>query len=196
MGYTHYWYRVRGLDTDKFKAAIVDIKPVLAKLGQMGVKLAGSDGSGASEVNQDIIALNGVNRCGHAQRDLGITWPAHEQESGGIGSQTKGHWFAGSLLMERTCGGDCSHESFIVERIKEPSKYDQPNESGLLFDCCKTAYKPYDLAVTAALIILKHHMGDAIKVSSDGENKDWRDAAMVCQLVLGYGANFKLPVRD
>ena len=32
---------------------------------------------------------------------------------------------------------------------------------------------PYDAAVTACLVVMKHHLGDAIRVSSDGEIGDW-----------------------
>jgi hypothetical protein len=61
----------------------------------------------------------------------------------------------------------------------------QETEDGY-FACTKTAYKPYDVAVTAFLILAKHHLGDAIKVSTDGEPKDWEDGRMLCEAVLGY----------
>ena len=38
---------------------------------------------------------------------------------------------------------------------------------------CKTAYKPYDIVVTACLVILQYRLGDAIQVSSDGGAVDW-----------------------
>lgn len=190
MGYTHYWRRIPEIDADLFTAATIDIKEVLATLGRMGVKLAGPTGTGAVEINESKIAFNGVQYCGHTKRDLGITWPADGPNVGGVGNETKGKWHAGTLLTERTCGGNCSHESFYFERI---FKEGELNKSGLRFNFCKTAYKPYDLAVTAALIICKHHLKDKIQISSDGEDRDWRDAAMICQMTLGYGADFKLP---
>ncbi len=58
------------------------------------------------------------------------------------------------------------------------------------FECCKTAYRPYDVLVTALLIAAKHHFGTAIRVSSDGESKDWDEARMLCEVTLGYGRTF------
>lgn len=37
---------------------------------------------------------------------------------------------------------------------------------------CKTARKPYDIVVTAALFVLKKHLQGAVKIDSDGYNND------------------------
>ncbi len=66
-----------------------------------------------------------------------------------------GPWFAGAVLQARSCDGDCSHETFRLYRSDQH-----------YFGFCKTACKPYDIAVTAALIIVKHYVRD-IHVSSD-----------------------------
>ncbi|MGH9440599.1 MAG: hypothetical protein ACRD22_22730 [Terriglobia bacterium] len=47
--------------------------------------------------------------------------------------------------------------------------------------------KPYDLAITAALLIAKHHWGENIKITSGGSDAQWWDAKLTCQRVLGYG---------
>jgi len=52
------------------------------------------------------------------------------------------------------------------------------------FDFCKTAEKPYDIAVCACLIICKHWFPD-IKVSSDGDMGDWEPAIDVVRTILG-----------
>ena len=58
------------------------------------------------------------------------------------------------------------------------------------FSFCKTAQKPYDLAVTGCLVVLKHHLGDSIEVSSDGdEEDDWDTGKALVQHTLGYGLN-------
>lgn len=57
---------------------------------------------------------------------------------------------------------------------------------------CKTEHQPYDICVQAALIILKHHLGDAINVTSDGEDEDWQTGRRAVQDVLGYGGDFRL----
>ena len=43
----------------------------------------------------------------------------------------------------------------------------RPESKGFSF--CKTARKPYDVVVCATLIAIKHHLGDYVSVSSDGD---------------------------
>lgn len=59
-------------------------------------------------------------------------------------------------------------------------------EEGFLFSACKTAKKPYDLAVTAFLTLARWHLGDAIHVSSDGGIEDWAPATSLVERELGY----------
>lgn len=56
--------------------------------------------------------------------------------------------------------GDFGYESFILENGEE-------------YSFCKTGQRPYDAVVTAVLIQLKRQLGDAFKVTSDGEWSDW-----------------------
>ncbi len=67
-----------------------------------------------------------------------------------------------------------------------------PKEIGKYFQFTKTAYKPYDLAVTVALVIAKHYFKDEIMISSDGNIENWEEAMQLCQHFLGYGAKFAL----
>jgi len=86
------------------------------------------------------------------------------------------------------------HETFFVSRVlsAEDCKSQEPSK-GKYFEFCKTAQKPYDLLVAAALIVLKRHLGDAIKVSSDGEiGEEWLNPKKFAQETLNYGANFCL----
>ena len=118
----------------------------------------------------------------------------------------------GARGRARRCGGDCPHESVIIEqpaqrdpRADEPLYYDtrsgqevpvmpDPESIGKVFSCCKTAYKPYDLAVTAVLVAAVHHFGkDAFIVSSDGDMEHWFEGVALCQALFGYGADFTLP---
>ena len=77
------------------------------------------------------------------------------------------------------------YETFWVARIIQD---DEPK----VFEFCKTSHRPYDLCVQAALIVLKHHLGEAIAVSSDGDDASWDTARAACQKWLGYGAEFRL----
>lgn len=81
---------------------------------------------------------------------------------------------------------DDGHETFLIERDFTDS-YKVTDKQNRFFSFCKTAYKPYDIAVTACLIVLKHHLGNAINVSSDGDYNDWLPASKACIQHLGYG---------
>jgi len=199
MGYTHYWRRTRAFEQQQFEKVTADCARVLPALVEVGVALAGPDGEGTPAVTAAGVFFNGTRACGHARRDLGIAWPttgasgvclAYEQRASGD-SDVGSIWFAGRQLRTRTCDGDCSHESFWLPRGREVRDWERP-ERGLYFDCCKTAYKPYDLAVQVCLVIAAHHLGAEIAVSSDGSMEEWQDATALCQAVLGYGRAFRL----
>lgn len=72
----------------------------------------------------------------------------------------------GGLFINGT--EDLSHEDFT---IREHFSQNFGFQKG--FNFCKTAQKPYDIAVVACLIILQHYLKDAIEVSSDGDATDW-----------------------
>lgn len=72
------------------------------------------------------------------------------------------------------------YESFIF-----PGHYSLP-EGGYLFGACKTGpseeeRRPYDLAVQVALILARLHLGEAIRVRSDGHLASWVEAARVVE---------------
>lgn len=75
--------------------------------------------------------------------------------------------------------GDDAHEDFV---LREHFKQNFENTDG--FDFCKTARKPYDVVVTACLIVLKHRLGDYIDVSSDGFHRDWLAGLELAKCVL------------
>lgn len=77
--------------------------------------------------------------------------------------------------------GDGSYEGVCIEQ----------EQTEAAFDFCKTALRPYDVAVTAVLIALKHHFPEC-KITSDGDNNDWDEGRRLCNDLLGYGLNFKL----
>ena len=61
------------------------------------------------------------------------------------------------------------------------------------FAFCKNLYMPYDPVVCAALTIIAHHGGDAIKVFSDGPPEAWQPAVDWVEEVLGH--RMENPVR-
>jgi hypothetical protein len=89
--------------------------------------------------------------------------------------------------------GKNSHETFWFPRaITDIKDYQKDDNSTKVFEFCKTARKPYDIAVCCALIIAKKHFGADIKVSSDGENDEWIKAKELCNNILKYGIDFDM----
>jgi len=208
-GYTHYWYRQKTINRKAYQAIVSDFKRIVPVLEHEGVKLSGVLGEGDPELDDDNVSFNGVRNCGHpVNSEICIAWAAPDAQ--GVGSSfsdVDGQWFAGRYLTKRCCDGDCSHETFSFPRtlkdhepVGEISYYDMAGqpvynreiEVGKYFDFCKTAFKPYDWAVTAFLVIAKHYLGDNLLVRSDGTSANWQDARLLCQVELGYGLSFQL----
>lgn len=86
---------------------------------------------------------------------------------------------------------DQDHETFSVQ-LEKGTSYSK-DDAGRDFYFCKTARKPYDIAVQCCLIVFNHHLGtEHFVVTSDGDMEEWQDAMTTCQDVLGYGDDFKL----
>jgi len=64
------------------------------------------------------------------------------------------------------------HESFVIPR---------PPAEG--WDFCKTAYKPYDVVVTAILALGEHLK--LLTATSDGGADDWQDGIKLASEALG-----------
>ncbi len=177
---------------------VSDFGILIPKLEAMGVSLAGGRGEGDPELNLEIACFNGPKKCGHQENsEISIPWPT--ETAGGVAkkwgeNQRAGRWFAGAEIEKRCCDGDCSYETFAFPRVMEnEGGWKNPDDrTGLYFDCCKTAFRPYDLAVNCFLIIAKHHLEEKILVSSDGETQHWAEGRIVCQEYLGYGIEFEL----
>ena len=84
-----------------------------------------------------------------------------------------------------------SHETFcLFDKLADlenenENSYVSRNEKGYVFTFCKTAYKPYDVVVTACLIALRYYMGNDVRVNSDGEKKDWFAGLRLAKDALG-----------
>ena len=196
MGYTHYWYRQKEIAPETYSSIVQDFRQLLPVFDKWGVKLAGGLGEGEPQIDSEGVWFNGDQHCGHnSDTELHIAWPAPDARGvirgAAITEAVAGAWFAGALIRARCCDGDCSHETFHFPRTLEPHEWQEP-KNGLYFEFCKTAFKPYDLAVTAFLVIAKHHLQDRLMVHSDGDEAHWQDAKWLCQLELGYGLDFQL----
>ena len=78
---------------------------------------------------------------------------------------------------------DEGHETFYIHR-EFSSSYPQFDKRGRAYAFCKTAQKPYDIAVCACLVIFQHWFTD-IKVSSEGNISDWEPAIKAVRSVFG-----------
>lgn len=94
--------------------------------------------------------------------------------------------------------GDEGHETFRVDRVYQspyPGREPMTDDDGRVFHFCKTARKPYDVVVAAALIALKHRLGEAVHVSSDGNDEEWAEGKALAQSALGFGDDYAIQRR-
>jgi hypothetical protein len=193
MGYTHYWYRQLKITPDKMRDIADDFAKIVLRLDDFGVHLAGGRGDGLPTITSEDISFNGPEKCGHPKNaEVMIPWPS-DTASGVVDGKGEiaGHWFAGAVLDTRICNGDCSYETFSFPPTMDKSFLQKNTEHrGLFFECCKTAYRPYDLAVTAFLVIAKHHLQDRLMVRSDGTLQHWVEGIELCRTYLGYEEHY------
>jgi hypothetical protein len=91
--------------------------------------------------------------------------------------------------------GDNGHETFyIAQSFSSRGPSFGGNKE---FAFCKTAHKPYDIAVCACLIIFKHWFPD-MDVSSDGQMQDWQNGLDAVKSEFGeeYVKDFKFSRED
>jgi hypothetical protein len=107
------------------------------------------------------------------------------KENGGLSGYTA-HSPIGAYGGLKVNGkGNDAHEDFTMrEHFAE-------NEG---FNFCKTARKPYDMVVVACLAVLAHRLGDAFKVSSDGEANEWTEGVRLARDVTGLKIGIPLGV--
>jgi len=190
MGYTHYWSRPEEIPARYFHAIRADFEKLILPLSDLGVHLAGPQGDDVPILAQNLIAFNGLHACGHpVDEDIVIPYPSEFAQ--GLGSSHNaidGSFYGvGVTLKHRCCGGSCRCESFHLARIKQIHPGETPDEQGFFGEGTKTAFRPYDIAVTAALLIAKRHLHDSLTINSCGTESQWLDAKRLCQRILGYG---------
>ncbi|MGH9437124.1 MAG: hypothetical protein ACRD22_04320 [Terriglobia bacterium] len=179
MGYYHSW---DGLDShpEAFAAIRADFEKLILPLADLGCPIAGPLGTGVPEITDDCIHFNGIRDCGHEKMDGPVVvFPT--KYACGIDSSATTRLIDTPIMTfatKRRCDGECCHEDLLLYK----------HYSG---GWCKTAFKPYDVAVTAALLIAKHYCREGIEITSCGSDMQWWDARLICQRVLGYGNSFR-----
>lgn len=214
MGYTHYYYTPEVMDQKKFTELATDVRKIFKFTeDELGIKLGDWEGKPKSKpkITDVTISFNGSEEqppgVWTTNEQLSIPWPEpgaglNEPIPDPSANKTGKGWFAGSTLTQRVAPlnnesgkGSGSYETLEIKRDRSKQDFKQPNETGLLFSCCKTAFRPYDLPVTAVLIALKHHFPQC-KISSDGHQSEWIDGMILCNNILGYGLDFELDEDD
>lgn len=79
--------------------------------------------------------------------------------------------------------GNLGHETFILERITKG-----PVRDGEVFEFCKTARKPYDVAVTALLLAAEFYAPGVWRIESDGDREDWEEGVCLFEEIAGEDA--------
>lgn len=154
MGYTHYFsYEPRA---DSFIAAwpqIVDDARLIAEhvQSELGVRLAGGLGTGEPELDRRHIWLNGPDRG-----DLGHETLLIDPEPWVSWDEQAAHGHADWAARER----------------------EQFETRGFYVSFCKTARKPYDIAVTSILLRARHLASGSFVIGSDGDwDLEWQHGA-------------------
>ena len=97
-----------------------------------------------------------------------------DDQEGGAPIADKKHIFFNGCGYE-----DADHETFELTPTKNS------------FSFCKTARKPYDLAVQACLLVAHYHAPSSISFSSDGDADEWQ--AAIDLVAEATGINFRDP---
>lgn len=211
MGYTHYWYKPKEIKEEMFRKIVDDFRKLLPAFKMLDIPLANGAGEGEPIINYNAVIFNGKRNCGHKKFNLTIPWPDDDViplfSSPNPEIAVSGKWFGGDLLKQRVCNGDCSYEAFYFPRITEDGNITEPiayydmngmpvyhdkRVVGKVFNFCKTAFRPYDLAVISFLIIAKRYLGEEIIIRTDGGYQHWMDGFYLCQDQLGYGKKYTI----
>lgn len=154
MGYTHYWTLKKSAnDPARFKEAVELFKELWANVQKTFVITAGWDDEKKKWVKKRV-----------KKEDLLHGWD-------GTGVPT----FKDDEICfngDKTYGLD--HETFRIslQDLTNPDAWCNRRDNGDVWDFCKTARKPYDLAVCLALLAFKDVFGDDFEYSSDGVTRE------------------------
>jgi hypothetical protein len=154
MGYTHYF--AYDPNAESFVAAwpqmVTDALLIATHVQRsLGVRLAGGFGDGEPELSERRIWLNGT-RSGDLHHETLLIDPAPPKTR---------------HEREPQCGSDLARQD--LER-----RTDRAFVTGF----CKTARKPYDIAVTSILLRCRHLAPDAFVIASDGAwELEWQHGA-------------------
>ena len=77
------------------------------------------------------------------------------------------------------------YETCHIARVLRAGDYPSVDDDGRAFSFCKTAYKPYDAAVTAIYALAIDHFGAKVAVDSDGGAEAIEEGRLLASKLLG-----------
>lgn len=180
-------HRAEVLDEETYEAFLSDVQLVIDACPP-GL-LASGTGHGKVTIGKGKLRLNGqYRRPSDAQCDTILAWlETYAVKTLYLESQ-RAFFYREEMrddYREFYTKYDGSHETLCIDRIFDTSGYVSRDERGWLFDCTKTAQKPYDTAVVAILILLAAHFPEACALSSDGHAEEWRAGLALAREATG-----------
>jgi len=133
-----------------------------------------------------------INQCQCAGVKLAYEFDAPKAEP----------YVSGTEIRFNGIGGE-GHETFHVDRLSR-DRYGRSDQSYPFgFDFCKTARKPYDVAVTAILTIMHHYARGGWDIGSDGTQEDWLEGLELAHLAIeraetkaGLRPDLECPIQE
>jgi hypothetical protein len=122
---------------------------------------------------------------------------------------TEKEWYALSKDLKRICKTADELALILIKQVGNDSSIrvdaHEPHDGSLFvltpepvsFAYCCTNWEPYDVLVTASLLVAKRRLPDWIKLTSDGLWDAWSDGRALCSAILDYGVeDFERAKRD
>jgi len=186
MGYTHYLYRPvkKDHDVEAWNKFVADCKYLYTHMPEH------SESAGSSYADAPLM----LNGCGGFNKPQFTSTRIYFNGTGSTkkrrkvsATNNKGkpytYWVDDLIGVPQELQ-DLGHETLTLYRKAWTQQYEK--SSPTLFSCCKTARKPYDLMVTACLILYKYYF-PYVQIGSDGNGEDWQQAWEFVAYVLPKG---------
>lgn len=179
MGYTHTVYRNNEKDHEKdhdqetWNKFVADCKLLYKNMPEFSSSAGGF-------YKDSPLLLNGCFKYKNA------TFNKNEVCFNGSGTTKREksgkHWV--DVLCDTPEHNDLGHETFSIYRKCK-------GDDGF----CKTARKPYDLMVTACLLLYKYYF-PTVTISTDGTEDDWSEAYKFIATIFGKGRALELKFQE
>lgn len=182
MGYVHTWRRPRVIEPETFRHIRIDFHRLLDPLAQRGVRLGDAWGEHQPIIHREQIIFNGSANCNCLPTPCVRIATSHQGSS--VATLPRPELSYDLSWSRRRCPGSCDYETFMLRRVEDARAVGDDRRIG---DWCDTDRRPYDLAVMAALLVARRHIGASLEVWTPGRREWWDEAKDLTEQVLGYG---------